>query len=298
MLKRVTKAAVMFYIAIIHPVISCLIWVSLNGVKQIAPDQNVIKYGLTFLQLFVMVIASALVYWPIKRKKYLYPFQLKTMLAVSYVIFMINLTLVFVKNNFPLDRTLLMEIIAVTTLGVTECFFYILLLVMIIECIIREISLRGLKSKEEININNKVPKIAVMLYISIIHPIITYLLWVISGWVVYRVPNYFDANLGIFLFTVSVVMQSLIMVITSILVYYWFSGKRYLDFFQLKKFLAFSGIIFMLMIKFGEEHLPLRIVFILGYSPSLVLITTGLLLIILLILMLVDYITRNTPSIS
>ena len=291
MRKNAQEIAVMLYIAIAHPAISCLIWVLLSQAKQTAAELSMIRGCLTLLQIFVMVISSVLVYWLIKRKQYLYPYQLKTMLAVSYIMFMLMIGFAAYRIDYLAEEKVLGAPLVSHTLGVTALLLSLFLLAMFIECIQQEWAAkkegRQRKDEESVSISTR-QKVILTLCKVVIYPAVCCFIWVmLMRWHVWDI---------------YVFMQILIMNIFSVLIYYWEIGKHNLSFFQVRKNLVCSNILFMVMLYLlyiiYPDFLPKGEGPVMGVGLLMLftLITTSPLLGGLLLAVLVEYIIRKTAG--
>ena len=295
MRKKAQEIAVMLYIAIAHPAISCLVWVLLSHVKQTASELSMIRGCLTLLQIFVMVISSVLVYWLIKRKQYLYPYQLKTMLAVSYIMFMLMIGFAANRIDYLSEEKFLGVPLMSYTLGVTAPLLALFLLAMIIERIQQEwdAKMKGLQSKDgkSVSISER-QKVILTLCKVVIYPAVCCFIWVmLMRWRMLSSVIYW-------------IMQILIMNISSVLVYYWETGKHNLSFSQVRKNLVCSNISFMVMLDiifripidlFPWTRTEGQVMFV-AVIFQLTLIATGFLLFILFLVILIEYIIRKAAK--
>lgn len=303
MQKKITKAAVMMYITAIHPIISCLIWILLTQVMQTLSALSIIRDGLALLQIFVMVISSALLYCLIKRKQYLYPYQLKTMLAVSHVMFMIIMGLVAVKcvDFLPEEMVSNIGLLIFYTLCMTGIFLIVFLVVMVIECIIREVKAnkKGLQGEHEERIYIiENPKTIIILCKAVICSFISCLTWFTLMWISFLLPNNIPSSLShLYWF-----MQIVLFIIVSVLVYYWGTGKQNLEFFQLRKGLVclniFSMVILFLVYLSYPDFLPSGEGPVLAVAISVLftLACTGCFLGSLFLAVIIEYIIRKATK--
>ena len=242
MQKNVTRGTLMLYIAILHPSISCLIWLLLSRVTQIVPAQSIMREGLALLQFLVMVISSALLYWLVKKTQCLYPYQIKTMLAVSYVVFMVMMGLVAAKSTDYMseEAVLQIELLVYYTIYVTGIFFIFFLVAIVAECIVQEVKTKknGFQIREEeIEISK-----AKLTNKAIVYSVISCMLWFILMWIYFHLPNNIKP---LYLGKLCWYMQRFLIIVTSVLVYYWEIGNQILDFYQLRKKLVFLNILSM-----------------------------------------------------
>lgn len=155
MKKNGKKIAIMLYTAILHPIITCLIWLSyfhklfllmdINTKKEpehliekilmfiVDTEQGIWVLGLYILPV-LMVISSIILYIWIRKKQYLDLIQAKILLLVADILFIAMMGVVAVKcNELEFERAFVMGFPALFTLGVSGLLFIALLEVVLIE---------------------------------------------------------------------------------------------------------------------------------------------------------------------
>lgn len=161
MKKNGPKIAIMLYTAILHPIITCLIWLSyfhklfllldINTKKEpehliekilmfiVDTEKGIGLYTGMYILPVLMVIGSIILYIWIRKKKYLDLLQAKILLLVADILFIAMMGVVAVKcNELGFERAFVMGVPALFTLGVSGLLFIILLIFVLSECMDRK----------------------------------------------------------------------------------------------------------------------------------------------------------------
>lgn len=145
----------------------------------------------------------------------------------------------------------------------------------------------------------KVQKIAMILSVVIINPIVACLIWFDMFWILFNMPRFLIRIFFILLYP-YVWSQSAVMVISSLLTYCLITWNQYLDSFLLKIMLMISNVLFMIMMWIAANeyprHLPEGPDYAAAFSALFALGATGLFLVVLLFIIIAEYIMRKNDA--